>query len=407
MNIQLDDPFRSAMTFIQTSKHSMPTKKSMPLLVTNGADEAMAYISSDTFVYRAEDSGKVIEITDDYMIIEYDNLPDSTKHACISLKEEIKKNSDGGFYVTIKLDTDLKVGDTFNQEDIIAYNRATYSNKNGETDHLAYNLGVLAKVAILNTDEGFEDSTSVSSWLSDAMTTDVVIEKDKDLSKNTNVYHIAQPGQAIQEGDPLLIFQNAFDERDANQLLSAITDPELVSDLGRVKLKSKYTGVVKDVVIYRTCEISEMSESLQKIVTEYEKGIKARKAMYEKYQVPGINTLPPDHKIQPTGIMKNNNDGVKIIFYISYNDKLSVGDKVVAQSANKGTIKNIFPEDLTPFSEFRPNEPIHALFAARSFNARMVTSVWVSGAINKVMIELDRAVKDIMGIPHTPIEDME
>lgn len=82
-------------------------------------------------------------------------------------------------------------------------------------------------------------------------------------------------------------------------------------------------------------------------------------------------------------------------------------DKIVAQSANKGVVKNIFPEGQAPFSEFRPNEQIHALFAARSFNARMVTSVWVSGAINKAMIELDRAVKDIMDIPYTPIEDME
>jgi hypothetical protein len=37
----------------------------------------------------------------------------------------------------------------------------------------------------------------------------------------------------------------------------------------------------------------------------------------------------------------------------------------------------------------------------------MVTSVWSSGAINKVMIELDRQVKEIMGIDWTPIEDME
>lgn len=408
-----DDPFRSAMTFIQTSKHSMPTKKSMPLLVTNGADEAMAYISSDTFTYKAKANGKVIEIAEDYMIVEYDHSitgydpEDSYKREYISLKDEIKKNSDGGFYVTIKLDTDLNVGDTFSEGNIIAYHRASYSNKNGETDKLAYNLGVLAKVAILNTDEGFEDSTSVSNWLSDAMATDVVVEKDKDLSKNTNVYHMAKVGQAIQEGDPLLIFQNSFDEKDANLLLKNITDADFVSDLGRVKLKSKYTGIVQDIKIYRTCEIEEMSESLQKIVTDYEKGIKAKKAMYNKHGIPGANILPPDYKMQPTGIMKNNNDGVKIVFYIKYNDKLSVGDKVVAQSANKGVIKNIFPEDLTPFSEFRPNENIHALFAARSFNARMVTSVWSSGAINKCMIELDRAVKDIMGIPWKSLEEME
>lgn len=82
-------------------------------------------------------------------------------------------------------------------------------------------------------------------------------------------------------------------------------------------------------------------------------------------------------------------------------------DKVVAQSANKGVVKGIFPEGLNPFSEYRPEEQIHALFAARSFNARMVTSVWSSGAINKVMIELDRQVKDIMGIEWKPLEEME
>lgn len=402
-----DDPFRSAMTFIQTSKHSMRTVKSMPLLITNGADEAMPYISSDTFSYKAKMNGIVTEITDEYMIVDYKTGNDGvSKYEMISLKEEVKKNSDGGFFITLKLGTDLRVGDKFKRGDIIAYDHSSYSKTSGENDNLSYNVGVLAKVAILNTDEGFEDSTSVSDWLSESMATDVVVEKDKDISKNTNVYSIAKVGQEIQEGDPLIIFQNSFDEKDANLLLKNITDSEYVSDLGRIKLKSKYTGVIQDIKIYRTCEIEDMSDSLKKIVTEYESRIKAEKKMYKKFNMEGENLLDPDYKMQPTGIMKNNTDGVKIVFYIKYNDKLSVGDKVVAQSANKGVIKNIFPKGLEPFSEYRSGEPIHALFAARSFNARMVTSVWVSGAINKCMIELDRQVKEIMGIDCNSLEDM-
>ena len=407
-----DDPFRSAMTFIQTSKHSMRTKKSMPLLVTNGADEAMPYISSDTFAYKAKENGSVTVITKDYMIITYDKAvyTDGNHNylsECVDLKSEVKKSSDGGFFITLKLDTDLKVGDKFRKGDIIAYDRSSYSNKNGEDDNLSYNVGVLAKVAIMNTDEGFEDSTSISDWLSEAMATDIVTQKDKDLSKNTNVYEMVKIGQKVQEGDPLIIFQNSYDEKDANALLKTITDPDFVSDLGRIKLKSKYTGVVQDIKIYRTCEIKDMSPSLQKIVTEYEQRIKAQKKLYEKYNMPGANTLDPDYKMAPTGIMKNNPDGVKIVFYIMYNDKMSIGDKLVAQSANKGVVKRIFPKGLEPFSEYRPNEKIHAVFAARSFNARMVTSVWVSGAINKCMVELDRQVKEIMGIDWKPIEDME
>lgn len=79
-------------------------------------------------------------------------------------------------------------------------------------------------------------------------------------------------------------------------------------------------------------------------------------------------------------------------------------DKLVAQSANKGTVKDIYSMDLAPFTKLHPEEKINALFAARSFNARMVTSVFASGAINKCLIELDRQVKDIMGLPYISVE---
>ena len=47
---------------------------------------------------------------------------------------------------------------------------------NAESDNIAYNIGTLAKFAILNTDEGFEDSAIVSDSLSEAMASDVVFK---------------------------------------------------------------------------------------------------------------------------------------------------------------------------------------------------------------------------------------
>lgn len=402
-----DDPFRTAMTYIQTSKHAMRTKKSMPLLITNGADEAMAYMSSDTFSYKAKEDGEVKEITNEYMAISFKRPVENSMGEIISLKPEVMKCSDGGFYVTIKLDTDLKVGKKFKKGDIIAYDKSSYSNKNGEGDNLAYNLGVLCKVAIMNTDEGFEDSTSISHWLSDAMESSVVTMKDVQLSKNCNIYEMVEIGQPIQEGESLIIYQNAFEEKDANILLKNITDTDYVSDLGRQRVKSKYTGFIQDIKIYRTCEIKDMSESLQKIVKKYDAGIKSMKELYDKYGAAGKNILEPDTMVDQTGKTKNVRDGILIEFYILYTDKMSVGDKLVAQSANKGVVKYIFPDGLEPYSSFRPEESIHALFAARSFNARKVTSVWSSGALNKVLVELDREVKNIMGIKAKSIEDIQ
>ena len=143
-----DDPFRSAMTFVQTSKHSMRTEKQSPLLITNGADQALAYLCSDMFAYKSKGKGKVAEITKDYMIVEYN---DGGKDF-IDLRENIKKNSDGGVFEILKLDTDLKVGDTVKQDQILAYDKKSFVTNTG-SGNLSAAVGILSKVAVLETDE--------------------------------------------------------------------------------------------------------------------------------------------------------------------------------------------------------------------------------------------------------------
>ena len=115
------------MTYIQTSKHSMRTKKSSPLLITNGADEAMTYLNSSTYAVKAQDDGIVEEITDNYMVVKYKSpIPNTfvsdektSQYRMINLKETVKKNSDGGFFITIKLDSTLKKGSKFKKGDMI------------------------------------------------------------------------------------------------------------------------------------------------------------------------------------------------------------------------------------------------------------------------------------------------
>ena len=111
-------------------------------------------------------------------------------------------------------------------------------------------------------------------------------------------------------------------------------------------------------------------------------------------------------KLPPIGNLKNVDDGVLIEFYINYYDTMGVGDKLTLQAANKGTIKMIFPKGKEPYTKEHPDEKIHAIASSRSFNARMVTSPIVSGAINKGLIELDRKVKEIMGLDYIPIDKL-
>ena len=48
--------------------------------------------------------------------------------------------------------------------------------------------------------------------------------------------------------------------------------------------------------------------------------------MMIKYGIDRLEELPPDYKLESTGKLKNCIDGVQIIFYLKYSDKMSVGE---------------------------------------------------------------------------------
>lgn len=405
--VTCDDPFRTAMTFIQTNKHGMRTNVGDPLLVTTGADEALVYLTSDTFSHKAKDKGKVKEVTKDYMVIEYDkplyydsdNNP--IKYEVVDLREHAMKNSDGGFYQMVKLDPNYKEGSIVRKNDIVAIDNLSYSNSVGPRDNYAYDIGTLVKFCVLETDEGFEDSCRSTEWLAKALSSEVSIEHQYNFNKDTNIYHIVKPGDAIQEGDPVIVFQNAFDDEDANALIRALKteDEDIVEELGRITLKSKVTGTVKDVQIRRCVDIDECSPTMKKVIKDYESRISSINKAYAKYDKDKLKTAEPNYKLEPTGRLKNSVDSVLISIYISYQDDFGISDKVVCYSALKGvSSKEIIPAGKEARSSFRPDEKIHYIQSQNGDMKRMVGSIFKIGALNKVLIELHRSMCDDMGI---------
>ena len=397
-----DDAPRTSMTFIQTAKHMVRTKESDPLLVTSGADEALPFIASDKFAYKAKNNGVVQELTDDYMIISYGVHNDDKDY--INLKETVEKNSDGGFFVPLKLDalSSLKVGSKVVKGQVLAYDKESFSNSVGESDNIAYNIGKLAKIAILNSDEGYEDSGICSESMSDKLSTRIIMKLEHTIDKGANVFKIVKVGDPIEVGESLIVWQDPYEEQDANILLKVLAnDREAVSELGRRTLKSEITGKVADIKIYRTVESDELSESLQKIVKQYEAPIKSLKTKLDSNNIESKD-LPATYKLEPTGKLKKAQEAIYIEFYLEYTDRVAVGDKIVYFSANKAVIKNVLPKQLTPYTDFRPTEPVDAFVSVTSINKRLVNSTLVYGALQKLVVEMDRKCKDIAGIKYDP-----
>ena len=391
-----DDAPRTYMTFIQTAKHALRTEESDPLLITNGADEAMPYLTIDKFAFKAKQDGVVKEITEDYMIVEY---KDGNKDF-INLKETVEKNSDAGFYVPLKLNkmAGISQGKKIKAGDILAYDPTSFSNSVGESDNIAYNIGKLCKVAIVNTDDGFEDSGICSERLSKALAARIIRKVDHVIDKEAIVYDIKKVGDHVEVEDPLIIWQDPHEDEEANTLLRVMSSDTEISEFGRKSIRSELSGTIVDIKIYRTVEIDELSPSLQKIVKQYEAPIKQLQKKLKEENIEEY--LPATYKLEPTGKLKRAQEAILIEFYLEYKDTVAIGDKIVYFAANKATIKNIIPEKDTPYTDFRPNEKIDAFVSQISIDKRLVNSIPINGAINKLLIEMDRNVRDILNIPY-------
>ena len=392
-----DDPNRTAMTYVQTSKHMVRTIDSDPLLVTNGADEALTYLSSDRFAFKAKGNGKIAEVADDYILIDYDNGTSEY----INLKNEIEKNSDGGYWVPLKLDLskNYKVGDKIRENDVVAYDKFSFSNSVGESDNLAYNIGKLAKVAIVNTDEGFEDSGVITEKMAKKLATPINYQFSVFIEADSEVYKFLKVGDQVEVGDSLMVWMAPFDDAASDLLLKNLNlGTDEVFELGKKTLKSEITGTITAVKMYRTVDYDQMSKSLAKIVQDYEKPIIELSKKLKAKNI-DISEIPAHYKLPPVGKLKGKSEGVLIEFYVEYLDTVGVGDKVVYFSANKAVEKNIIPLNQEPYTSFRPNESIDAFISETSIDKRMVTSTLIYGSLQKLMIELDRSVKTIMGIP--------
>ena len=396
--VNRDDNTRVSMSFIQTAKHQVRTNKADPLLVTSGIDEVLPYNTTDTFAFKAKEDGQITELVEgQYIIITYK----SGQKEYVSLQEEIKKNSDGGYYIPIQLipNKGLKAGSRVKANQIVAYDPKSFTNSLGESDNIAYEAGDLVKVAIINSDEGFEDSGLCTERLAKELTTQVIYKFEHVIEKDAIIYAMKKIGDYVNVGDSLLVWQDSFEDEDANALLRVMgKDTVEASELGRKTIKSETTGTVVGIKIYRTCELDEMSDTVRKMVKAYEAPIKELKKKLESEGIP-TGTLPATYSLPSVGKLKRADDALYIEFYVQHDDIVGVGDKIVFFAANKAIIRHVVPDELSPYTDYRKNEPISAFVSVVSINKRMVTSTLVNGAINKILIEMDRKIKEKAGIP--------
>ena len=320
---------------IKQSKHVIPVKRSSPVLITNGAEEVCRFDLSTDFVINAAEDGEVVEYDEKLKIVicKYK----SGKCQAIDLNPHIVKNGGGGFYLSNLMITDLKVGDKFKKDDLLAWHKDFFTrNQNGDR----MNFGTLVKVAIMSTYNTYEDSSFITHKLSKDAETEMCFPKQVVVGKNSTVEYMAKVGDRVEVGDTLIQFDTSFEDDELNKMLNTISKElqQGILEDSRNDIKAKKSGIIEDIKIYSTVDLAELSPSLQKIVGNYYKTVKNKKALLEKYDPEGSTVkcgllfTDSTKKVVPNkyGVIRGQKveDSVLVEFYIKHEEIMEVGSKM-------------------------------------------------------------------------------
>lgn len=392
-SISRDDAIRTAIATSQTG-HIVSTEDAQPVMIANGVDEIVPSYLSDEFAYVAKEDGKVLEITDEYIIIQYTK---SKKKEAIHIGSKYSFNSGSGFYVDNKLSINVKPNASFKQNDILAYHEKYFSK---DSDGIVrMNLGPIAKIAFAGSYFTYEDAGLITHKMSKRLGTKLTMMESVKIDATADIDKIVQVGDEVEIGDPLVVFGlGDTGDKSVDNFLKAFQTDSL--DTAKRKIVAKHAGTVVDVRIYTNKSMDKLSPSLYKIISQHFKDNKKRRQILDNHDSSNnpykLNTL----YARPTEPLKGNTIkgitcDVFVEIYIEHADDVSIGDKVALYGPNKQIISDVVPEGLEPYAESRPDEEISMFGAPVSIMKRMIPSVVITAAGNKVLIETKRKIKAI------------
>lgn len=398
--VSRDDAIRTAIATSQTS-HIVPTEGSQPVLISNGMDELVPAYLSEEFSYVAREDGQVLDIADDYMIIQYK----SGKKKAIHTGHTTSFNSGSGFYVDNKLKTNFEAKDKFKRGDILAYHEKFFSK---DSDGIVrMNIGPLAKVAFAGLYSTYEDAGVVTTKMSKKLESKLMMKEMTKINATDDIESIVKVGTEIEVGDPLIVFGlgDTGDKAVDNFLKAFQTSKDSSTsalDSAKKVIRAKNAGTVTAVRMYTVKSLDKLSPSLFKIFDEYFKeNVRKRRILdkYDKtnsvYKMDTLYALPTEPLKGST--IKGITCDVLVEIFIEHPDEASVGDKLAIYGASKQVLSEVVPEGLEPYSETRPEEEVSIFVSPSCVLKRMIPSLVITASANKVLVELKRSIRKLWG----------
>ena len=321
------------------STQKIPIMDGESPIVCSGAEYIVPQLSSEKFCIHSKNSGKVIDIKNDIMTVEYtDKIRE--KFFIGSRYSNTKRNS------TIKLSFDsLHVGDTFEKSENIAWSKVF------KKDVLANGRNV--KIALMNyMGYSFEDGYCITESMSENFKTEMITKIPVLIPPKTKLLSIVSVGADTEIGDTLIEFVYIKDSSDYLEEFDLLNDEEVEETEGLYKSNNKTLkvlsigGVIEDIKI----KVNTKEDVDPMVIDEWRTQVnKLRfkvKELRTNSSIESIDNL--DMSVSRIGNFKFKGkqfEGVLIEFYINKIKPLQIGDKLTNRYGAKGVITKIIEDD--------------------------------------------------------------
>lgn len=370
-----DDPKRINFVNIQNG-HTIMSEGYMQPLLRTGYEYMMPFKVGKLYCSIAKDDGTVTAKTDKLLTVKYKNGETES----IQLGNRYGR-MEGSVYPH-ELATKLQVGNKFKKNDYLVYNTGFFEPDWLDPSKLVMKFGRTVKVALTMTNEVFEDSSAISTELSEDMSTIIVKEKSFIIEFNKNITGLIPEGTEVEPND--ILFTVLDENTDYNNLSESTI--EMLQSLASLSPKAKVKGKIDKYEIRYNGELSDMSPSLRKLASRLDRELydetkgtaieNANGSVTSEYRVGGKNL---------------NIDTLELKVYIRVRLTQAIGDKGVFANQMKSVISDVYTNTITTES----GERVDAVFSYRGMLNRIVNSPILIGTTNRLLKHVSKQVADI------------
>lgn len=341
-----------------------------PSPLRTGYEMVLAHQVDPIFAVTAKAPGVVAEVTEESILIRYDDpeLPD--------LRAEIGRyyGNVSGTIVPHDVITDLSVGQRVVKDHVVVWNSGFFDRDLMVPTQVVWKAGVMACTALMETPDTLEDSCVISEKVSKLFEMNTTHVREVLVNFKQDVRNLPYPGQTL-EADSILC--NIIDTLSSGDGAFDTEVIDTLSALARNSPRAKYDGVVGKIEVTYNGDLEDMSETLRELVIQDEKR-RARKAKRLKKGVASGH------------IRDLEMDTLLIKIYIDSSLSAADGDKGVFGNQMKTVIGRV----MSGRNETESGKPLDTIFSYSSPNNRIVLSPDIMGTTNVLLrLATERAVK--------------